>query len=93
MTILRLTDADWCGARRAGGKAENLIRPGLIGGTTIKPDSNFSFTVPAKVGAHLKEKARHFKCRAFSLTVAELINLIVRVQLYFPQSRNNFLPQ
>ena len=54
MTILRLTDADWCGARRAGGKAENLIRPGLIGGTTIKPDSNFSFTVPAKVGAHLK---------------------------------------
>ena len=55
MTILRLTDADWCGARMAGGKAENLIRPDLIGGTTIKPDSNFSFTVPAKIGAHLKE--------------------------------------
>ena len=56
MTILRVTDDDWCRTRRAVGKAENLIRPGLIGGTTIKPDSKFLFTVPAKVGAHLKEK-------------------------------------
>ena len=56
MTILRLAYDDWCGALRAGDKVENLIRPGLIGGTTEKSDSKFSFTVSAKVGAHIKEK-------------------------------------
>ena len=56
MTILRLAYDDWCGALTAGDKVENLIRPGLIGGTTERFDSKFSFTVSAKVVARIKEK-------------------------------------